>query len=170
MANKIYHAPETAIVWDDSGGADEDIPLNALSDGGVASGSYWDRGSGSQAGLFIVELFIDGFASGVAAGDPVELWIAESDSTTEFTGEPSSAPSNTAGSTSIFTANMLPNLLKVLTAMAVSSTAADEARKREVVEISGRYIVPVVHNLSGQALASNDNHSVTITPWPPEIQ
>ena len=163
MANKIYLTQETAVVWTDSGG-DYVMDLGGLAADGVRVGAQGDLGSGDRSARYGWQLVIDGFDTAPVVGEEVHVFLAFSFDATDIDGDVGA--SDAAGST-----NDLPNLLHIGTAVVQSTTAADELIISGIVDIMSRYVSPVVHNDTVDALLStSDSHTFTLWPMPPEIQ
>lgn len=171
MPNKIYTNSEASRTWSDAATtSDELMDMGGLAASGVVIGSYWDRGAGAKSALYQVELFVDGFATAPVVGEMVDIIISQSNATAGFDGNPTTDPTDTAEGT--MTANQAQNCVRLGGARVYSTTAVDELKITiENVRLSSRYIAPVVHNRTADALASTgDAHMVTITPMPDEVQ
>lgn len=170
MANKLYIAEEAVRLWTDAGNSpDEALDLGGLAAGAVAMGSFHDLGAAPRAQDYMWELRIDGFATAPVVGEPVLLYLAFSNATTIFDGEPTTDPTTTVEGT--MTVAQLRNALFIGAATVYSTTAADELKVSGKVRITHRYVSPVVHNDTADALASaSEFHSFKLWPIPPEIQ
>jgi len=168
MANKVYIAPETTITWLDTGG-DLDCDLGGLAADGGQMGAYHDMGAASHAEQCEIELLIDGFDTAPVVGETVDLYLSFSNATTNFDGNPTTDPTTTAEGT--MTTAQLKNCLFVGSVVVYSTTAGDELKSTFIVRIPSRYVSPVVHNNTVDALLSTaDAHSIKLTPCPPEVQ
>lgn len=169
MANKIYINPETIIEWLNTGG-DLDMDLGGLAADGVQMGAYHDQGAGVRAHRWGFELLIDGFDTAPVVGEPVVLYISQSLATTNFDGNPTTDPTPTAEGT--MTVAQLANCgSPVGIAVVYSTTAGDELKITGECIITSRYISPVIHNNTADALLSTaDAHSLKMWPLPDEIQ
>lgn len=168
MPNKVYSAPETSTTWTDTGG-DKVMDLGSLAADGLVMGAYLDRGAGSRATKYRYELIIDGFATAPVVGENVVLMFSQSNDGTKFDGQPTTAPE--ASSEGTITANQAKNCMYVAAATVYSTTAADELQISGEVILSGRYIAPVIHNRTADALlGTSDSHTLELTPLPDEIQ
>lgn len=178
MPNKVYVAAETARTWSDSGTtSDELLDIGGLAADDVSGmGSYWDLGSASRSEWYEWEFHIAGFDTPPVVGEAVHLYFAMSNATTTgWDGEPDTAPGDATEGTLDGTAAdrraSLPNLLYAGSVVVRTTTAADELRKRGVVRLPSRYVSPVVHNDTADALLStSDDHMITLTPIPAELQ
>lgn len=163
MASALYLNLGTTVTWTDSGG-DEVLDLGGLAAGSVRVGAYHDFGADPRPGLYQVEFFIDGFDTAPVVGESVNLYICEAQSSTSiFTGP--EAPADTsdgAGSTA-----KLPNHpVGPLPVFVTTTTAGDNLVKIYTFFSDARYLAPVVHNNTADALlSSGDAHTVKITPW-----
>lgn len=160
MANEIYLVRGTAITWTDSGG-DEVLDLGALAADGVRVGAYHDWGTGAQPDAYYWELDIDGFNTAPVVGEAVNFYLCESLDATLWTGpESPSDTSDGAGAT-----NRLPNLKLIGAAIVRSTTAGDNLVASGSFQSAARYVSPVIHNNTADALLSTaDNHELHITP------
>lgn len=167
-ANKIYIAPEASITWTDTGG-NELLDLGGLAAAGVAMGSFADLGVGSRSEWYTFEMTIDGFDLAPTVGQAVHLFFSQSSATTNFDGNPTTDPTDTAQGS--MTLNQTKNLVPVGSTIVYSTTAADELKISGVVRLPLRYVSPVVHNDTGVALLNTaDAHKVVLIPIPSEIQ
>lgn len=167
MANKVYIAPETSITWTDSGG-DEALDLGGLAADAGRQGDQRDLGAGSRAVLYEWILFIDGFDTAPVVGQTVDLYFAQSNGTE---GDGAGVSFSDTGDGALASTNILPNLKLAGSVVVRSTTAADDIVARGVVALTSRYVVPVVHNNTADALLStSDGHKVILTPVPPEVQ
>jgi hypothetical protein len=163
MANKIYIAPETTIVWTDTGG-DYAMDLGALAAAAVRVGAQGDLGTGSNPSLFFWQLVIDGFDTAPIVGEEIHAYLAFANDATDIDGDVGA--SDAAGVVAA-----LPNLLHIGTVVVQTTTAANELITSGIVEIGSRYVSPVIHNDTADALLStSDAHTFKLTPIPPEIQ
>ena len=167
-ATKEYIAPETTITWTDSGG-DELLDLGGASAGTSTMGSFLDLGAGSRALDYEYEMTIDGFDSAPVVGETVVLYFSQSNATTNFDGNPTSDPTTSAEGTII--ENALKNLILADAASVYTTAVGDELKISGIVRLPLRYVSPVVHNNTADALeSSGDSHTVTLTPIPNESQ
>ena len=168
MPNKIYIVPETTITWLNTGGT-LDCDLGGLAAGAVQMGAYHDMGAASHAEQCRIEMLIDGFDTAPVEGETVDLYLSFSDATDDFDGHPSVQPTPTAEGT--MTVAQLKNCLRVDSAVVVTTTASDKLKLTAIVRVPSRYVSPVVHNNTADALLSTaDAHSIKLTPIPPEVQ
>jgi len=164
MANIIEYAPQTPTVWTDSGG-DAVMDLGGLAADGVRVGARVDLGAASIPRLYHWRFKCDGFDTSPVVGETIGIYLAGSDGTIED-GEVGTA--DAAGTTV-----SLPNLMRIGTAKVQTTTAGDnlQVSSIEPIEISARYVSPVIHNDTADALLSTaDDHQFILTPVPPEIQ
>jgi hypothetical protein len=151
MANKVYIQEETAKTWTDTGG-DYTLDLGSLAPDGVKVGAQ-----------YAYKFVIDGFDTAPVVGETVDLYLAFSDGT-YVDGDVGTA--DAAG----FTAD-LPNLMYLGSASVQTTTAADNLIISGLVNIPFRYVSPVVHNNTADALlGTSDAHKFILTPVPPEVQ
>ena len=161
MANKVYVAPETALVFKGSGG-DAVITLNNLAAGAGRLSARYDRGAGSLPRLYKWRGVFQ-FETAPVVSEYVEVLIAESDGTT--------ADGNVSTADAALTAGQKLNidmagLVKVQTTDAATNFAASG-----YCLLSERYFSVVVWNTTADNLKATANVcSVTLTPVPDEIQ
>jgi hypothetical protein len=163
MPNKIYLAPETTLTWTDTGG-DYAMDLGGLAADGVRVGAQGDLGAGDHSHRYFWQVVIDGFDTAPVVGEEVHIYLAFANDATDIDGDVGA--SDAAGATAD-----LPNLLHIGTVVVQTTTAADELITSGIVEVGCRYVSPVVHNDTADALLSTaDAHTFKLTPIPPEIQ
>ena len=167
MVNKIYINPESTITWTDTAG-DEDLDLGGLAADAGRVGSAADRGTSARASEFHWQLKIDGFNTAPVVGESVDLYLA-------FTNDASvvDGPVGYGASTdsALASTNLLDNLLFLGSAVVRSTTAADNLVISGYASIDARYIIPVIHNNTADALLStSDAHTFVLTPVPQEVQ
>lgn len=167
MANKVYAAQETSLTWtDDTTGGDYTLDLGGLAAAGVRAGDEGDLGTFPGSRLFRWKLVIDGFDSPCIIGESVDLYLAFSEDATQATRDGDLSGTDGASSTVV-----LPNLLFLGSAIVQTITETDELVCSGVVSISARYVTPVVHNNTADALlGTSDAHKFILTPVPDEIQ
>jgi hypothetical protein len=164
MANKVYVARETPIVWTDSSG-DLAITLNDLAAGAVRVGARKDLGGGttdSTADRYTWRASVQ-FKTDPAVGESVDIYMATSDGTN---------PDGEVGvADALITTNDLANLVFLGSVIATSTDADHVMTASGIITIATRYVSPVVHNASADNLKATANtSSVTLTPAPPELQ
>ena len=162
MANKVYINEETTKTWTDTGG-DYAMDLGALAADAVRVGTQGDLGAAPRADQYSWKLVIDGFDTAPVVGETVDLYLAFSDGT-YVDGDVGT--SDAAGATVD-----LPNLLFLGSAVVQTTTAGDNLIISGMVQIAQRYVSPVIHNNTADALLSTaDSHQFILTPVPPEVQ
>lgn len=162
MTSKAYVLQETAITWTDSGG-DYALDLGGLAADAWRAGTVGDLGSGARADRYELKVVIDGFDTAPVVGETVEVYLAFSDGT-NIDGD----LSGTDGASSSVVA---PNIQFALALTVQTTTAADELIASTTVDIVSRYVIPVVHNNTADALLSTaDAHKVILTPMPVQGQ
>ena len=162
MANKVYIARETAIVWSDTAG-DLAMTLNNLAAGAGRVGAQKDFGAGSTPKWYSWRLTVQ-FETAPVVGERVEIYLSTSDGSEEDGQE---GTANAAlGST-----NSLKNM-RHIGGLTVTSTDADhDMTASGICLIDTRYVSPVIHNATADNLqATNDTSEFTLTPIPDEIQ
>lgn len=165
MANKVYAAQETSLTWTDTGG-DYALDLGSLAAAAVRAGGEGDLGAFPNSRLYRWKLVIDGFDTAPVVGEAVDLYLAFSEDATQATRDGDLSGTDGASSTVV-----LPNLMYIGSAVVQTTTAADELVASGEVSISSRYVTPVVHNNTADALlGTSDAHKFILTPVPDEIQ
>ncbi len=160
MANVLQRG--VATEWLNTGG-DLDMDLGGLAANAVQMGAYLDAGVLPRFRVYSFELLIDGFATAPVVGESVDLYFAQSESTTNFDGNPTTDPTPLAEGT--MTLAQAKNTLLVGSALVYSTTAGDELKITGTVFLNSRYISPVVHNNTADALlGAADAHSLKLTP------
>lgn len=165
MANKIYVNQETAVVWTDSGG-DYAMDMGGLAADAVRAGAQGDLGASPRASRYEWKLEIDGFDTAPVVGEELHIFLAfaRDGDNTIIDGD---LGTTDAGSSTV----VLPNLLHIGTVTVQTTTAANELYISGIVEITARYVTPVVHNDTADALLSTaDSHQFILIPSPPEVQ
>jgi len=166
MPNKVYIAPETAVTWTDTGG-DELLDLGGLAAAAGRVGEQRDLGSASRSEWYEWRFIIDGFDTAPVVGETIDLYFGSSDGT-NGDGPVTYQDSSDSALSSV---NILKNLRYAGSCVVVSTTAGDNLMASGVVRLTSRYVAPVVHNNSADALLStSDAHKVILTPIPPEVQ
>ena len=162
MANKIYINQETSKTWTDTAG-DYTMDLGSLAADAVRVGQQGDLGAAPRADMYAWKLVIDGFDTAPVVGETVDLYLAFSDGT-NVDGQVGT--SDAAGSTV-----QLPNLLFLGAASVQTATASDELIISGTCQITQRYVSPVIHNNTADALLGTaDAHKFILTPVPAEVQ
>ena len=164
MPNKIYNNPETTLTWTDTGG-DNALDLGALAADAVRVGAQDDLGAAAKSSLYFWQLKIDGFDTAPVVGETIDVYLAYAHNTSSVIDGDVGA-SDAAGATVD-----LPNLHYIGSAVVQTTTAGDNLVISGIVEIRARYVSPVVHNNTVDALLStSDAHTFTLTPVPDEVQ
>jgi hypothetical protein len=161
MANKIYVARETGIVWSDTTG-DLAMTLNNLAAAAVRVGARKDWGAGSTSEWYEWRLTVQ-FETAPVVGETVNCYISTSDGTEE---DGQCGTADAAGDT-----NMIKNM-NFIGSLVVTSTDADhDMTASGICRIPMRYCSPVIHNNTADNLqATNNTGEFTLTPIPPEVQ
>ena len=162
MANKIYVAPETAIVFKASGGDVTFTPKNVANGAGRRS-AQWDRGSGSKPARYVWRVHTKA-AAGLTVGNALEVYFATSDGT--------DVDGNQGTTDAAFSAaDKRRNLRYVGSVIADDTTNGEVQIASGVVEIYTRYVSVVWWNAFGQTLTNVDaDHTFSLTPVPDEVQ
>ena len=161
MANKIYAATETPVVFQDSGGT-EPITLANLAAGAGRLSDQYDRGTGSKPRLYKWRAKF-AFETAPVVSEYVEVFLAESDGTTADAGVGASDAALTAGQKLNLS---LIGIVKVQTTDVDTGFVASG-----YCLISERYFSVAVWNAAADNLQNDANaSSITFTPVPDEIQ
>ena len=162
MANKIYINEETSKTWTDTAG-DYTMDLGSLAADAVRVGQQGDLGAAPRADMYAWKLVIDGFDTAPVVGETVDLYLSFSDGLYE---DGRVGTSDAAGSTV-----QLPNLLFLGAASVQTVTASDKLIISGTCQITQRYVSPVIHNNTADALLGTaDSHKFILTPVPAEVQ
>lgn len=171
--NNVEVVIGTEQCWSDgeancnSGSREEELDLGALAADGVRVGSYHDWGADPRTTRYGWCMDIDGFDTAPVVGESVDLYAAVSEDLTPWTGP--EAPADTTDGAG--DENRLKNLTYLGSAVVRSTTAADNLTVCGRVIIPQRYVAPVVHNNTADALLStSDNHEVIFWPLTDQIQ
>jgi hypothetical protein len=163
MANKVYRAIETPVVFRDSSG-DVVISLLNLAFGAGRVSAQKDRGAGSVAQLHEV-IGVFQFETAPAVGEAVEIYLFQSDGT---------YVDGTLGTAdAALTSDKRRNGMLIGSVIVdTTSTATDIVGRFQNVPISSRYYSIGVWNASaGDNLENTANACrVIVTPMPDEIQ
>ena len=168
MVNKVYINPETKIDWtDDTTGGDYTLDLGTNGGAGVvAVGDVGDLGAAPRSEWYEWKLVIDGFDTAPVVGEKVDVYLSYSDQAGAGREDGDVGVTSGTGAT-----NDLPNLDYLGSAFVQTTTAGDELIVSGKVRITSRYVIPVVHNDTADALLSTaDAHHFELVPVPPEIQ
>ena len=160
MANKIYNATETPIVFTESGGSYVITLLN-LGFGAGRISARADKGAGSKPSLYRWRAVIQ-WEDHPVATEYAEIYLAQSDGTKVDGGV------GTADAALTLTQNL--QLLGIVSAEAAAGSTDRIASG--LVEIHDRYFSIGVFNRSAADNLKNSANvsNVTLTPVPAEIQ
>ena len=162
MANKLYINPETALDWTDAGG-DYALDLGMLAADAWRAGGVGDLGVPPRSEWYEWKVVIDGFETAPVVGEIVKFFIAQSDGT-YIDG----ALSGTDGASSSV---VEPNIKFLDTVSVQTVGTANQLITSGKINITSRFVVPVVHNKTADALLGTaDAHHFFLTPIPPEVQ
>lgn len=161
MADKVYVARETAIVWSDTAG-DLVMTLNNLATTALRLGARKDWGAGSTSEWYEWRLTVQ-FETAPVVGETVLVYLSWSDGTEE---DGQLGIADAAGD-----ANSVKNM-KLIGVLVVTSTApAHDMTASGICRIPTRYVSPCIHNNTADNFkATNDTSEFTLTPIPPEVQ
>jgi hypothetical protein len=157
--SKAYVLQEPSIVWTDAGG-DYALDLGGLAADAWRAGTVGDLGSGARADRYELKVVIDGFDTAPVVGEVIVVYLAFSDGT--------NIDGDLSGTDGLSSAVVEPNIRLALPVVVQTVTAADEIIASRVLDnIVARYVIPVVHNDTADALLStSDAHKVILTPMP----
>lgn len=155
----------TAITWKNTGG-DKAITLTSLANAavreGVKSASFDDATYGMPE--FLEVLFTSSVAVTITDGKSLPLFFAESSSATAGTDN----PANLTGADALLTnGDQLVRQCYRVGALSLSAGRTTSVQKQRFrYKPVCPYIIPVVQNISGQALGSTAaDHSIVVTPY-----
>ena len=162
MANKVYIARETPIVWSDTAG-DLVMTLNELATTVARIGARKDFGAGSTAEWYEWRLTVQ-FDTAPVVGETVDIYLSTSDGTEED-GQEGAADADVGDNGSLKNMQLIGSLI-------VTTTTVDhDMTTSGICRIATRYVSPVIHNNTADSLqATNDTGEFTLTPIPPEVQ
>ena len=164
MANKIYNAIETAIVFADSAQTpDANLTLSALASGAGRVSARYDRGAGSKAGVYKWRATFQMGTAGVV-GQAIDLYLSSSDGTN---------PDGEEGTTdaALGSADSLKNMIHIGSVTVDTTSTNTDITASGMCVIPDRYFSPVVDNNTDDALRTDTSvHSVSFTPVPLEVQ
>lgn len=162
MANKVYVARETPIVWSDTVG-DLVITLNNLATTVARVGAQKDFGAGSTSEWYEWRLTVQ-FDTAPVVGETVDIYMSTSNGTEED-GQEGVADADVGDNGS------LKNMQFIGSLVVTTATADHDMTTSGICRIATRYVSPVIHNNTANNLqATNDTGEFTLTPIPPEIQ
>jgi hypothetical protein len=164
MANKIYTAPETAILFADSAQTPTaQITLANLAAGAGRVSAQHDKGSGSKAAWFKWRATFQ-FDTAPVVSETVLIYVSTSDGTDEDGQEGTSDAA--LGST-----NSLPNMQLIGVFIVTSTDASHDMTTSGICHIPDRYFSVVVHNNTADNLKNDTSvNTITFTPIPDEVQ
>jgi len=165
MANLIYRVLETAQTWQDSAG-DHTMTLDFLDSDAGRQGATWDRTAADGSRWFRWRFWCE-FDSTTppVLGEQVRVYLKTSDDNTVWDND------DTTGDTAVSVEDKLRNL-QLLGVLQVDQATADIVMSVSGdVEITSRYVAPVVWNATADRLDTTTNSSgFSLTPVPDEIQ
>jgi hypothetical protein len=167
MANKVYRALETAIIWKTSAGTAV-LTMTSLANNAGRIGAQVDRGAGSSAARYLWRLRtkLGATTTSVVLGNTLSVYLATSDDGTVIDGAQSTADA------ALSSLEKRRNL-QFLGVVEVDKTAAagDQYIGSGICEIANRYISPVIINEVGNTLsATATDHEFDLIPIPDEVQ
>ena len=163
MANKIYTAIETALLFADAAQAeDATLTLSALGSGVGRVSARFDRGAGSHAGLYEWRLNWSLTGTNVVAAT-VEIYLASSDGTN---------PDGQIGTADAALATDKRKNLKLAGLAIVDQTTTNTVMTASgYIWVPSRYISMAVWNATTLAFQTSTSlHQLYLTPVPDEIQ
>ncbi len=161
MANKVYIARETPVVWSDTAGLV--MTLNNLDAGVARIGAQKDWGAGSTSEWYEWRLTIQ-FETQPVPDESVDIYLSTSDGTEEDGQEGT-------GDADVGNNGSLKNMKYIGSLVVTTATVDHDMTASGICRISTRYVSPVVHNNTADNLqATNDTSEFTLTPIPPEVQ
>jgi len=164
MANLIYKAIETALVFADSAQTpDANLTLSALAATAGRVSARHDLGAASSARQYEVRATFQMGTAGVV-GEAIDIYLSTSDGTNPD-GEEGAADA------ALGSANSLKNMHYVGSVIIDTTSTNTDITASFLTEINARYVSVVVYNSSADALRTDTGvHSVKLTPVPSEVQ
>lgn len=166
MANNVYVTEEASVVFAPSGG-DEPFTITSLASGAARVSDQYDFGASAHSEWFLVKLETKSGGTPVV-GERLDLFcaLANNGAAAETDGDVSQTDSALSSP-----GNVTPNLQFVGSLFVQSTSTSQETRKSWIVRIPTRYVSFVLVNNTSQALSGTaGDHTVTMTPIPPQIQ
>lgn len=161
MANKVYVARETPIVWSDTG--TPAITINNLAAGAGRVGARKDLGAGSTAQEYSWRLTVQ-FETAPVVDETVDIYLSTSDGTEED-GQVGVADA------ALSALDKTKNLMFIGSLIVDVATVDIDFTASGVCRIPTRYVSPVIVNSTADNLqATNDTGEFTLTPIPDEVQ
>lgn len=168
MANKVYTAPETALVFTESSGDATFTPKNVANGAGRVSAQL-DRGAGSKAMRYRWEAKFSTQANITpgTAGVQLEVYIITAHHTAaDVDSSVGQSDAALSSRNQLLNAKLIGIVVPTGTAAGTGSFVASG-----IVEIAARYVSVAYWNATGQALVNTDNtHPFRLVPMPDEIQ
>jgi len=162
MADKVYIARETAIVWSDTTG-DLVMTLNNLAASAGRVGARKDFGAGSTSQWYTWRLTVQ-FETAPVVGEVVQVYLSTSDGSEED-GQVGTADA------ALDSSDTLKNLMLIGSLIVTSTDADHDMTASGICRIPTRYVSPVIYNDTADNLqATNDTGEFTLTPIPDEVQ
>ena len=164
MANKIYSAPETTLVFDDSGGGGviTFTPKNIANNAGRISAQH-DLGAGSKPRKFRWMALTKANVA-PTVGTILEIYLAPGDGTNEAGNEGTADAALSAE-------DKKRNMIRIGSVVADKATNTEPFVAMGVCEIPFRYFSVCWVNKFGQTLTNTSaDHQFTLTPIPDEVQ
>jgi hypothetical protein len=162
-SQKVYVTPGTPVVFKDTDGT-YTITLNNLANGVGRISKQWDRGAGSQPDLYRVRCsFAFEATHTIVVGERINVFLATSDGT--------NVDGTVGTSDAALTANQALNLRQI--GVVVVDVVSKDAKITATFDclICERYVsVGVLNNTSDHMQADNDANTITLTPYPSDIQ
>jgi hypothetical protein len=165
MATKLYHIPETAVVFAPTGGT-EPITMTGRANGAGQISDQYDRGTGAKPGLYTIQIKTKAGAA-LAVGAQLFVYLLQTSVAAEVPGNLGQVDATVA---SVEKQRNLGAPVLVLNADSVTSGEA-QLSNANIVEIYAQYISVMVWNALGQSLSGTaGDHAITLVPVPPQSQ
>lgn len=155
----------TALTWKSSGG-DKTLTLTSLTNGSVREG---DKSAtlvdGTKGMPELLEIRLESAVGSAATqGKNINVYIGDSDNSTAGTNN----PGNLSGADATVTSGSeLLGQLNYVGGLSLSNARGTNVQKARMIYFpTCAYIIPVIHNDSGQTLsATAGDHQLVITPY-----
>lgn len=164
MANKIYHATETSLLFADAAQAeDETLTLSALAAAAGRISARHDFGAASKSRIYEWRATFQMATAGVV-GETIEIYLSTSDGTNPD-GEEGTADAALSSS------NKLKNMHLIGVVVVDTTTIDTDITSSGCFVLSARYASICVFNNTADALKTDTAvHGVVIAPVPDEVQ
>lgn len=166
MANKIYVAPETSLLFNgEASGITAAWSVEGLATASGRVAAQWDRGTGSKPAFYHAQAKVQWQATPTQYGSlDIYAAFAHADSTV-IDGDVG------ASDAALGDVDQLKNLIHVLSVIAEEADTTVMVASRPQFYIPARYVSLVAYNTAGATInATDSNFKFWLTPTPFEVQ